>query len=102
MASRDEDFFRTAEDWSRRKHLILDYYLTPAAAKLRRVSPDGRVVILDGFARRGAYEDGTPGSPVLMGQAAMTWKRVPSLMSESPPTAAEPGRQRAQVRRIHV
>lgn len=70
MAGRDEEFWQTAEDWSRRKHLIMDYYLTPASAKLRRVSPDGRVVILDGFAGRGEYEDGAPGSPVLIGQLA--------------------------------
>ena len=47
-------------------------YLPPATAKLRRASPDGRVVILDGFAGRGRYEDGTPGSPVHMGQLANT------------------------------
>jgi three-Cys-motif partner protein len=66
----DEEFWQTAEDWSRRKHLVLDYYLTPAAAKLRQVSPDGRVIVLDGFAGRGEYEDGTPGSPVLIGRLA--------------------------------
>jgi three-Cys-motif partner protein len=70
MAKHDEDFWQAAEDWSRRKHLILDYYLTPAAAKLRRASPDRRVMVLDGFAGRGEYEDGTPGSPVLIGQLA--------------------------------
>src|SRR5215210_1099348 len=70
MAGRDEEFWQAAEDWSRRKHLVLDYYLTPAAAKLRRVSPDGRVIVLDGFAGRGVYADGTPGSPTLIGQLA--------------------------------
>lgn len=70
MASRNKEFWQTAEDWSRRKHLVLDYYLTPATAKLRHVSTDGRVIVLDGFAGRGAYEDGTPGSPLLMGQLA--------------------------------
>lgn len=68
--SNDDEFFDTREDWSRRKHLILEHYLQPATAKLRRVSPDRRVIILDGFAGRGRYEDGTPGSPVHMGQLA--------------------------------
>lgn len=75
--SNDDEFFDTCEDWSRRKHLILEHYLPPATAKLRRVSPDRRVIILDGFAGRGRYEDGTPGSPVHMGQLAdkvRSWK----------------------------
>jgi three-Cys-motif partner protein len=44
---------------------------------LRRASPDRRVIILDGFAGRGRYTNGTPGSPVQMGQLAdevKTWK----------------------------
>src|SRR5262245_22503488 len=67
---RDEEFWETAEDWSRRKHLILQHYLTPAAAKLLQVSPDNRVIILDAFAGRGQYADGSPGSPILMGRLA--------------------------------
>ena len=50
--------------------MILEYYLIPAVAKLRHASRDGRVVILDGFAGRGHYEDGSPGSPVNMGRLA--------------------------------
>lgn len=68
--SSEDEFFDTREDWSRRKHSIL-------TAKLRSVSPDRRVIILDGFAGRGRYEDGTPGSPVYMGQLAdkvHSWK----------------------------
>src|SRR5579884_3134526 len=65
-----DEFFETRKDWSRRKHLVLLYYLRPAIAKLRSASPDGRVVILDGFAGPGRYEDGTTGSPAEMGQLA--------------------------------
>ena len=68
--SNPDEFFETREDWSRRKHLILEHYLPPATAKLRKASPDRRVVILDGFAGRGRYEDGTPGSPVQIGRLA--------------------------------
>lgn len=64
MAEQDEEFWAVQEDWSRRKHQILVHYLTPAAAKLRRVSADGRVLVVDGFAGRGTYADGEPGSPV--------------------------------------
>ena len=63
----DQQFWETPKEWSQRKHLILGYYLNPASAKLRAVSPDERVVVLDGFAGRGQYGDGTPGSPILMG-----------------------------------
>lgn len=70
MSSAEKQFWVTAEDWSRRKHLVLSYYLKPAAAKLRRGSPDGRVVIVDGFAGRGKYKDGSAGSPIHMGQLA--------------------------------
>jgi three-Cys-motif partner protein len=79
---RDVQFWETAKDWSQRKHLIIGYYLTPAAAKLRAASPDGRVVILDGFAGRGQYDDGTPGSPVLIGQLAdqcQSWRNPVDL-----------------------
>lgn len=64
MKKKSSDFFVAREDWSRRKHLILGYYLKPAAPKLKMVSRDGRVIVLDGFAGRGQYENLDPGSPV--------------------------------------
>lgn len=70
MPSSTRQFWQAAEDWSRRKHLILSYYLTPAAPKLRTQSSDGRVHVLDGFAGRGKYADGSAGSPIYMGQLA--------------------------------
>ena len=70
MSSAENEFWEAAEDWSRRKHLVLSYYLKPAAAKLRRGSPDQRVIIVDGFAGRGKYRDGSAGSPIHMGQLA--------------------------------
>lgn len=67
MAS-EAKFWEAQKDWSRRKHLVLSYYLKPAAPKLRKASPDGRVFILDGFAGRGAYGDNLAGSPIHTGQ----------------------------------
>jgi three-Cys-motif partner protein len=64
MKKKSSDFFVAREDWSRRKHLILGYYLKPAAPKLKTASRDGRVIVLDGFAGRGQYENLDPGSPV--------------------------------------
>lgn len=65
-----QNFFKMRSDWARRKHLIVNYYLTPAIKKLRHASPDRRVFILDGFAGRGKYEEGTPGSPFYTGTLA--------------------------------
>ena len=65
-----EKFFKKRTDWARRKHLILTYYLDPAIKKLRYASPDRRVFILDGFAGRGRYEEGSQGSPIYTGELA--------------------------------
>ena len=65
-----DSFFIASEDWSRRKHLILKFYLKPAAPKLKTISRDGRVIILDGFAGRGRYENGDSGSPVHIAEVA--------------------------------
>lgn len=70
MPSRTKEFWQAAEPWSQRKHLIVSYYLKPAIPKLRKVSPDGRVILVDGFAGRGRYEDNSPGSPIYTGQLA--------------------------------
>lgn len=75
MPRSTKQFWQAAEDWSRRKHLILSYYLTPAAPKLRTQSANGRVHVLDGFAGRGKYADGSPGSPIYMGQLAVECRR---------------------------
>lgn len=66
MGAKDR-FWASQKDWSRRKHLVLSYYLKPAAPKLRHISPDGRVIILDGYAGRGIYDDQAAGSPIYTG-----------------------------------
>jgi len=68
--SSSNQFWVTQEDWSKRKHLILRYYLKPAAAKLASVSPNRGIIIIDGFAGRGRYEDGSPGSPIHVAEVA--------------------------------
>jgi len=50
--------------WSKRKDLILEYYLTPYLPKvwtLRRP-----ILLVDGFAGPGVFKDGNPGSPVII------------------------------------
>ena len=61
------------EKWVRKentavKHEILKKYLTPWTQIL--ASGFDRIHYFDGFAGRGRYEDGEPGSPVLAMRAA--------------------------------
>jgi len=65
-----EEFWKEQEDWSRRKHGILEYYLKSAVGKLRSAGRDRRVVVLDAFAGRGEYQDGSPRSPKLLAKLA--------------------------------
>lgn len=73
-----EDFFHTQRAAAILKHEVLTSYVTIFASKVGSVSPGGRVAYLDGFAGAGRYEDGAPGSPVLLLQRAeaMTYRRL--------------------------
>ena len=60
----DNSFFEKKRAWSKRKDVILGYYLAAYLAKVRRL---GRPVLLvDGFAGPGRYGDGEPGSPMVI------------------------------------
>lgn len=52
------------------KHAILRRYVTPYAAMVGSRSAGNRVAIVDGFAGRGRYDDGTPASGELILKAA--------------------------------
>jgi three-Cys-motif partner protein len=62
--------------WARRKaaailkHAILRGYVVPFASKTGSSSQGKRVVAIDGYAGAGSYDDGSPGSPVLLAEAA--------------------------------
>jgi three-Cys-motif partner protein len=58
------------------KHAILRRYVTPYAAMVGSSSPGHRVAIVDGFAGRGRYPDGTPGSGELILRAAAKASRA--------------------------
>ncbi|MEP9384234.1 three-Cys-motif partner protein TcmP [Nocardioides sp. KR10-350] len=53
------------------KHEILKQYSTVFLAKVASRSTGGRVMVLDGFAGRGRFVDGTPGSAELFMSAAV-------------------------------
>jgi three-Cys-motif partner protein len=51
------------------KHAIIGKYMRPFLAMTGSTSEQGRVVVMDGFAGRGRYLDGTPASAELIMQA---------------------------------
>jgi three-Cys-motif partner protein len=63
----DRSFFRTKRSWSERKDQILGYYLAPYLPKINTQRKP--ILIVDGFAGPGAFEDGKPGSPLIICQA---------------------------------
>ena len=59
------DFFDHPQPAAVLKHGILKRYLPPFAFKVGSVTRSGLVAYIDGYAGRGTYEDGTPGSPAI-------------------------------------
>src|SRR5947209_19440015 len=75
-----DDFFANLKIWSKRKHRLLGKYLPPFSAK---VGSWAKVIYcVDGFAGAAKYEDGSPGSPLMMAQLAddcASWRRPVTL-----------------------
>lgn len=61
-------FFEGKRPWSAIKDSVLQGYLTPYLAKVNRLGQ--RVLLVDGFAGPGLFDDGTEGSPIIMCRAA--------------------------------
>ena len=57
-------FFEAKKPWSKYKDLILDYYLHPYLAKVARLRKP--IAIVDCFAGAGRFDDGEPGSPIII------------------------------------
>ena len=60
------DFFREKKPWSKYKDLILDYYLKPYLAKVNKLKKP--ILIVDCFAGPGRFQDGEPGSPLIISE----------------------------------
>lgn len=67
MPTKAEDFFDTKRPWSKIKDRILGAYLVPYLTKLS--TKPRKIVLIDGFAGPGLFEDGTEGSPIIMCRA---------------------------------
>jgi three-Cys-motif partner protein len=72
--SATDDFFKGKRSWSRIKDQVLKNYMTPYLMKVRRLGR--KILLIDGYAGPGVFEDGTEGSPLLICEAAQ--KCVPS------------------------
>ena len=73
----DGSFFDAKRPWSKYKDLLLKFYLDPYIAKVGQLKKGGRpipVLIVDSFAGRGRFADGSPGSPILIADAVRKWR----------------------------
>lgn len=66
----DDPFFVSKQAAAVFKHKLLKVYFPKFAGKAGSNEPDNRLVYVDTHAGRGAYDDGTPGSPLLIAQNA--------------------------------
>lgn len=64
------EFFASKKSAAVFKHGILSRYPVVFASKTGANSDGNRVVFLDGYAGRGEYDDGQPGSPLLLSRCA--------------------------------
>ena len=62
-----DNFFETKREWSRLKDRILGTYLRPYLTKI--TTKRQPVLIVDCFAGKGRFDDGEPGSPLLICEA---------------------------------
>lgn len=60
----DRSFFDEKRPWSKRKDLILGYYLAPYLPKI--ATQKRPVLVVDGFAGPGSFRDGGEGSPLII------------------------------------
>lgn len=71
-----DKFFDSPKVWSKRKHRLLGKYLPPFSAKVGSWAE--LIYCVDGFAGAAKYEDGSPGSPLMMAHIAdkcASWKK---------------------------
>jgi three-Cys-motif partner protein len=66
------DFFKAKRPWSEYKDSILRYYIEPYIPKVNQLRKP--VLIIDCFAGPGQFDDGKPGSPVILTEAIKRWR----------------------------
>lgn len=63
MSKRNNDFFDKKSEWAVLKDDLLGQYLEPYLSKI--LTTRRRLLYVDGFAGKGMFDDGSPGSPVI-------------------------------------
>lgn len=71
--SANHEFFAHKREWSKRKDQILGYYLTPYLPKI--ATQRRPILVVDGFAGPGEFDDGERGSPLIIALAIEHAKR---------------------------
>jgi len=73
MVESSDEFFEGKRRWSKIKDEVLGNYMTPYLAKVNtRGQP---ILLIDGYAGPGVYEDGACGSPLIMCEKAEEWAK---------------------------
>ncbi len=68
LAETEDDFFEGKRPWSVIKDQVLKQYMSPYLAKVKQLKKP--ILLVDGYAGPGVFDDGEPGSPLIMCQAA--------------------------------
>ncbi len=68
MTEQEDDFFEGKRPWSIIKDEVLSSYMPPYIAKVNRLGR--QILLIDGFAGPGIFDDGSFGSPLIMCKAA--------------------------------
>src|SRR5579863_7343440 len=68
VSESSDDFFEGKRLWSKIKDEVLGKYMVPYLAKVNKRGQ--RILLIDGYAGPGVFEDGTFGSPIIMCEKA--------------------------------
>ena len=66
-----DDFFKAKRPWSKYKDFILGYYLEPYIPKVATLKKP--ILVVDCFAGCGQFDDGEPGSPLIIASIIKKW-----------------------------
>lgn len=70
----DSSFFASKRPWSRYKDYLLESYLEPYIPKVNQLRKP--ILLVDCFAGCGVFEDGSPGSPLIIAKAVQRWRAM--------------------------
>lgn len=68
MSKHTDDFFEGKRQWSLIKDQVLKNYMNPYITKVNKLGKP--ILLIDGYAGPGTFDDGSPGSPLIICQTA--------------------------------